>query len=142
MVMRHQNIGFPEALELIARELGFGEHTPLKTEPGKSETKDAPPVLETSPLDKNYSHKDGIAIPMYANDGTVSGWVLYGTDGSKRLETGCKSGIVGINAWDALMSKCPAKIVFKTAGVSDCLVLNGLIADSRYSDSIFFFAIR
>jgi len=78
----------------------------------------------------SYSNGSGIAIPMFNCDGTLSGWVRYGTDGSKKNSFGSTSGIVGTLARDALLSKRKAKIWFKTAGVSDCLVLTQQIAEA------------
>jgi hypothetical protein len=55
------------------------------------------------------------------------GWVRYFTDGSKKNSTGSKSGIVGIDAIYNLRISKQAKIIFKTAGVSDYLALSGMI---------------
>jgi hypothetical protein len=65
---------------------------------------------------------------MFAVDGSLSGWVRYGVDGSKKNPFGSTSGIVGTLARDALLRRQPAKIVFKTAGVSDYLALTQQIA--------------
>jgi hypothetical protein len=70
----------------------------------------------------------GIAVPMFAVDGSLSGWVRYGVDGTKKISFGGTSGIVGTLALDALLRKQPAKIIFKTAGVSDYLALTQRIA--------------
>jgi hypothetical protein len=66
---------------------------------------------------------EGIAIPMFAVDGVLSGWVCYGADGSKRNTKGSNSGFVGTEAIHSLRRGQQAKIVFKTAGVSDYLIL-------------------
>ncbi|MCL2347655.1 MAG: DUF3987 domain-containing protein [Planctomycetaceae bacterium] len=83
--------------------------------------------------------QSGIAIPMYDNNGKRSGWVQYGTDGSKRISTGGKSGIVGKDARDALFQQRPAKIWFKTAGVSDYLVLSKVIVEAGHQDDYYAF---
>ena len=72
--------------------------------------------------------RDGIAIPMFGIDGVRSGWVRYFQDGSKKNSLGSKSGIVGTDAIYNLRIAKQAKIVYKTAGVSDYLVLSGRIA--------------
>ena len=41
--------------------------------------------------------RDGIAIPMFDNDGVMSGWVRYFQNGGKPKLIG-KSGIVGVDA--------------------------------------------
>ena len=72
----------------------------------------------------------GIAIQMFDNDGEASGYVRLFADGSKKNTAGSKSGIVGIDARNALLSKYPAKKIFKCAGVSDYLVLSKLIVEN------------
>jgi hypothetical protein len=70
----------------------------------------------------------GIAIPMFDCASVLSGWVRYTTGGKKKISEGAKSGIVGIDAIYNLRIAKQAKIVFKTAGVSDYLILSGRIA--------------
>ena len=72
----------------------------------------------------------GIAIPMFDNEGRESGYVRLFADGSKKNTAESKSGIVGIDARNALLSKYLAKKIFKCAGVSDYLVLSQLIAEN------------
>jgi hypothetical protein len=71
--------------------------------------------------------RDGIAIPMFDNDGVTSGWVRFFTDGSKKNSFGSTSGVVGVDAIFNLRTAKSARIIFKTAGVSDFLVLSGAI---------------
>ena len=82
----------------------------------------------------------GIAIPVFSVKGDISGYYRFGTDGSKKMSQGGKSGIAGVDARDALLSKRDAKIIFKTAGISDYLVLSGLIADSDNQNYYFCFS--
>jgi hypothetical protein len=70
--------------------------------------------------------REGIAIPMFDNDSVLSGYVRYFQSGGKPKLIG-KSGIVGVDAIYNLRIAKPAKVVFKTAGVSDYLVLSGVI---------------
>jgi len=72
-------------------------------------------------------YKNGIAIPMYGVDYILSGWCCYCTCGLKKLAMGSKSGIVGNDAIFNVRTAKQAKVVFKTAGVSDYLVLSGTI---------------
>jgi hypothetical protein len=67
--------------------------------------------------------REGIAIPIFDNDGVTSGWVRYFTDGSKTNSKGSTSGIVGIDSIFNLRTAKSAKIIFKTAGVSNYLAL-------------------
>jgi lysophospholipase L1-like esterase len=76
---------------------------------------------------------------MFACDGTQTGWVRYGTDGSKKNSFGSTSGIVGTLARDALLQRRPAKVVFRTAGVSDALMLTQLIAATGLADNYWCF---
>ena len=80
----------------------------------------------------------GIAIPMYTCDGET-GYIRYFTDGTKKNSLGAKSGIVGKNARDALLRKQPAKIVFKTAGVSDYLAISEVIDEAGLNDKYYAF---
>jgi len=75
---------------------------------------------------KLFTH--GICVPMFDNSGVLSGWVRYFTDGGKKNSFGSKSGIVGTDAIYNLRTAKQVKVVFKTAGVSDYLVLSGMIA--------------
>ena len=70
--------------------------------------------------------RDGITLPMFDTDGIESGWVRYFIDGGKPKLLG-KNGIVGVDAIYNLRIVKQARIVFKTAGVSDYLVLSGTI---------------
>lgn len=72
----------------------------------------------------------GVAIPMFGNDGELSGYVRYFMDGAKKNSAGSKSGIVGVEARNALLSRQPVRMVIKTAGVSDCLVMSKMITDN------------
>ena len=65
---------------------------------------------------------------MFDNDGVLSGWVRYLTDGTKKILKGSKSGIVGADAIRNLRTRKPVKVVFKTAGISDYLCLAGKIS--------------
>ena len=78
-------------------------------------------------LFRDQYRRQGIAIPMFDNDGTLSGWVRYFMEGGKPKLLG-KSGIVGIDAIYNLRTARSAKTVFKCAGVSDYLVASGRIA--------------
>ena len=83
---------------------------------------------------------DGIAVPVYDNDGNVSSHVRYYKRGGKpMLLKDSKSGIVGINAWDALRSKRQATMIFKTAGVSDSLIMSKTIAAVGLEDDYYAF---
>jgi len=70
--------------------------------------------------------RTGITIPMFDINGIESGWVRYFIDGGKPKLLG-KSGIVGVDAIYNLRVAQQVKIVFLTAGVSDYLVLSGVI---------------
>ena len=82
----------------------------------------------------------GIAIPVFSTKGEISGYYRFGTDGSKKMSQGGKSGIAGVDARDALLTQREAKIIFKTAGISDYLVLSGLIADSNNKNNYYCFS--
>ena len=81
----------------------------------------------------------GIAIPMFDNEGTLSGWVRYLKDGTKKNSFNSKSGIVGIDTIRNLQSRKPAKAVFKTAGVSDYLALQGMISRLGFGNDYYAF---
>jgi hypothetical protein len=81
----------------------------------------------------------GVAIPMFGNDGELSGYVRYFMNGAKKNSAGSKSGIVGIETRDALLSKRSAKMVIKTAGVSDYLVLSKLIGENGHEADYYAF---
>ena len=165
VVMHCQDCTFEEALTLVAEASDYtSADCPDDTQTETPQRKPAPiETFETFPLDKKSPvfkaaakyrseipfaiykragaklYWDGIAIPMYANDGTLSGWVRYGRDNSKRLTPGSKSGIVGEDALDALLQKRSAKVVFKTAGVSDYLALTRVIAEAESEDDLYAF---
>jgi len=168
MIGKVRNVSFVDTYDLIADHVGFGSVAGFtkKRDTGQRGIKPAP-QFSTSALDENCSvfkkaqayrpeitfdtyHRvgaklfrfgqgDGIVIPMFACDGVLSGWVRYGTDGSKKNSFGSTSGIVGTLARDALLSKRKAKIWFKTAGVSDCLVLTQQIFESGLDADYFAF---
>ena len=82
----------------------------------------------------------GIAIPMFVNDNELSGYVRYNAKGGKPMNSaGSKSGIVGTDSIQNLLQKHPAKIIFLTAGVTDRLVLSGLIAGDNLGADYFAF---
>jgi phage/plasmid primase-like uncharacterized protein len=76
-------------------------------------------------------YSGGIAIPVFGTKGDLSGYYRFGTDGSKKMSRGGKSGIAGVDARDALLLKREAKIIFKCAGISDYLILAGRNLPSR-----------
>ena len=82
--------------------------------------------------------RDGLAIPMFGTDGVLSGWVRYFQSGGKPKLIG-KSGIVGVDAIYNLRTAKQVKIVFKTAGVSDYLVLSGMIERLGLADDYYAF---
>ena len=141
-----------EAVRLLAEATGYKSECPSPRIERKQNEKPKPlptfalvegaynckPVLERRPEIDFATYQrvgaqgfgSGVAIPMFGNDGDVSGYVRYFMDGAKRNSAGSKSGIVGTEARDALLSKRPTKMVIKTAGVSDCLVMSKVIADN------------
>jgi len=158
VIMHHQGIGFREVLELVARESCFipigvshvlesaaalrkmvEERKPILTLGTYRLDEDSPTFKEVQKHRPEISFADyqragaklchsGVVIPMFSNDGVLSGYVQYMTDSSKKTALGSKSGIVGADAIYNLRTAKQVKIVFKTAGVSDYLILSGLIA--------------
>ena len=150
LVMKSHNVDFKTAIQQIADVVGHVGT--VNSRPQTVAVQDKPiPFLDTFRLDADslvfkatalhrpdilfddYQRagaklfRDGIAIPMFDTDGIESGWVRYFQNGGKPKLLG-KSGIVGIDAIYNLRTAKSAKIVFKTAGVSDYLVLAGQIA--------------
>jgi hypothetical protein len=155
--MQKRNVDFKEAVRLIAETTGYIDtdemHVRHTVDEVKKAVQEGKPILSLdtwrldadSPIYKatavhrpdilfdDYQRagaklfKDGIAIPMFDNDGVTSGWVRYFRRGGKPKLIG-KSGIVGVDAIYNLRTAKSARIVFKTAGVSDYLVLSGVIA--------------
>ena len=142
LLQKVRGINFPAAIETVATDIGIS--LPTTTQPPTFKTQE----LTDTPLTRlvmkyrpeiniaDY-HRAGavlcpqaIAIPMYNTAGTLSGYVRFMADGSKKNSKGAKSGIVGTNTRDALLSKHKAKTWIKTAGVSDYLVLSALINEA------------
>ena len=141
-----------EAVRLLAEATGYeSECPPSRTERKQNrklkplptfalmkDTYNCKPVLECRPEIDFATYQrvgaegfgSGVAIPMFDNDGELSGYVRYFIDGAKKNSAGSKSGIVGVEARDALLSKRPVRMVIKTAGVSDCLVMSKMITDN------------
>jgi hypothetical protein len=154
LVQHHRSIGFKEAVELIALESEFETlHVRHAVNEVKKAVQENKPILcldtfhldPDSPIYKTTAahrpditfddyklaeaklFRDGIAIPMFDHAGVLSGHVRYFQTGGKPKLIG-KSGIVGQDAIYNLRVAKQAKIIFKTAGVSDYLVLSGIIA--------------
>lgn len=157
LVEKIHNVGFKEAFDIVANAAGFVTPTEWKVtyQFETSELKEDSPIFK-----KVQSHRpditfetyrrvgavlyrcgndSGVAIPMFANDGQQTGWVRYGVDGSKKNSKGSKSGIVGTQARDALLGKQAAKIIFKTAGVSDYLILLQRIREAGLESDFYAF---
>jgi len=86
--------------------------------------------------------RSGIAIPMFDYKGTRIGWVQYFADGRKQTLKGDNRGIpavVGVDTIFNLRTAKSAKIIFKTAGVSDYLVLSGVIDRLGLADDFYCF---
>ena len=158
-----------EATQLLAEATGYGNDNALPTEQKQSD-KPKPKLLlsaryylkeDSGVFREVYEHRpqidfnayegagaeafsdgrgNGIAIPMFGNDGELSGYVRYYTNGGKPMNAaGSKSGIVGTDSIQNLLQKRQAKIVFLTAGVSDRLTLSGAIAKARLEDGYYAF---
>ena len=161
LVMHKYDVSFPEALALIAEASGFEISTDRQTIPSPPQNakpeeatkfhlselvEDSYPFTAVHKLRPEIDFvaykragavvfsdrkKRDVAIPMFGNDGNISGYVRYHANGGKpMISKGSKSGIVGVNAWDALWSKRQVgTAVIKCAGVSDYLTLSQLIVD-------------
>ena len=159
LVQHKQRMSFRDALQFIAHKSGYTTST-AKQETKSIPTEDEPTnatELQTFELaeDSYYFRAvqkfrpeidyatyqragvvgfrygiGGMALPMFDNEGKMSGYVRYLTDGTKKNSMGSKSGIVGVDARDALLSKRQAKMIFKCAGVSDYLVVSKVIAEN------------
>jgi len=159
LIGKVHSISFTEACGIIADHVGYGNATGcVQRQNTKQKGTKPAPQLSTSALEENctvfktaqayrpeitfdtyhrvgaklfrFGQGEGIAIPMFSCDGSQSGWVRYCTDGTKKNSLGSISGTVGTLARDALLSKRKVKIWFKTAGVSDCLILTQQIAEA------------
>ena len=148
LVMQKRTVDFKEAVRLVAEATGyvgsFDSSQPKQPPDKPIQSLDTFRLDADSPIFKaTVAHRpdilfddyqragaklfrDGIAIPMFGTDGILSGWVRYFQSGGKPKLLG-KSGIVGTDAIYNLRIAKQAKIIFKTAGVSDYLVLSGLI---------------
>ena len=73
----------------------------------------------------------GIAVPHFDNSGNLTTFTRFYARGGKPMNLkGLKSGIVGADARDALLSQRQVRTaVIKCAGISDCMTMSDLIND-------------